>query len=98
MPPPTHPHAPAAARSEDAARFESYEKATSEVGKVGTNSNVPAAAMDSAYVQSTLALTDKFLAYASFADPTDPERLKARPAAAAAVAGAGASGLLVVTE
>lgn len=46
--------------------------------QVGSTANggVPVAEMDQAYYTSTLALTDKLLAYAAFADPVDPARLQ----------------------
>lgn len=46
---------------------------------------VPVAQLNSKYAKDTVALTDKILAYASFEDPTDPERFQVGAAPAVVV-------------
>lgn len=62
---------------QDQAKLDSYDTIGNESGKVGgMQSGVPVATLDAAYVKATLQLTDKILAYASFADPADPARFQ----------------------
>ncbi|PRW58412.1 photosystem II repair PSB27- chloroplastic [Chlorella sorokiniana] len=62
---------------QDQSKLDSYESTANETGKIGgMQSGVPVATLDAAYVKSTVQLTDKILAYASFADPVDPARLQ----------------------
>ncbi|KAL4437176.1 hypothetical protein ABPG75_004315 [Micractinium tetrahymenae] len=62
---------------EDKSKFSSYEQTADNAGKVGRSAyGVPVAQLNTKYAKDTVALTDKILAYASFEDPTDPERFK----------------------
>ncbi|KAL4423496.1 hypothetical protein ABPG77_003629 [Micractinium sp. CCAP 211/92] len=61
----------------DKSKLASYEETADNVGKVGRSAyGVPVAQLNSKYAKDTVALTDKILAYASFEDPTDPERFQ----------------------
>ncbi|KAI7840082.1 hypothetical protein COHA_006212 [Chlorella ohadii] len=62
---------------QDRAKLDSYEATANETGKVGgMQSGVPVATLDAAYVKATNQLSDKILAYATFADPADPARFQ----------------------